>query len=193
MLALLGGCSSSKPMKLPWNTRAHEQARVNAATSSQPQTFEERVTSQQDPNKVFNLAQTNINGGRSYPTGKAGIGEFEYRERVRTKDYQTGDYATKSAWMGDYKHETKAAESRQSWFSKLTARTKTYDTGEARDAGKEVPVRALPGGDRPFLVQGRRQADLDRNGPAAQTPAQSWDGNLTPLTIDDVKKLLNKN
>lgn len=189
---LLAGCSSSKPMKLPWNTRAQEQSRMNAATSPHAGRSETDLL-KHDPKKEFPLAQANTTGARSYPTGKAGTGEFQFMDRVRTKNYSTGAFATKNAWMGDYRYETKSAPVRESWFARLTSRTKTYETREARDTGKTAPTKALPDGDRPFLAQGRRQADFDRNGPASQIPKQSWEGDLKPLTIEDVKKLLNKN
>lgn len=189
---LLAGCSSSKSMKLPWNTRAQEQARLNAATVPKPQTREEELLTH-DPNKEFPLTQANVTGARTYATGKAGTGEFRFANRVRSNDYRTHDYATNAAQMGELKFDTKDAKTKESWFSKLTARSKSYDTNDAREAKKEAPTKALPDGERPFLVQGRRQADFDRNGPASQIPTQSWEGDLTPMTIEDVRKLLNKN
>ena len=87
---------------------------------------------------------------------------------------------------------------KSSWLSRLTARTKTYPTTAARDAGKAVPIRALPGGDRTFAGVGRTQPALDAAGreaiPFGTTDGgPSYTGDLRPLTIEDVKKLLNKN
>jgi hypothetical protein len=88
---------------------------------------------------------------------------------------------------------------RESWFSRMTARTKSYDTRSAAVANKTASTRPLVQGDKPFLGKGRRQAAYDTHGWAAQnmpgdrSGGQSWSGDLRPMTVDDVKKLLNKN
>ena len=49
------------------------------------------------------------------------------------------------------------------------------------------------------FMNGRRQAELDKNGAAGITMGgdreggQSWGGDVKPLTIQDVRTLLNKN
>ena len=125
--------------------------------------------------------------------------EFYFEDRVRTKSFTSRDFATKQAWMTGAKFETKEAPVKTSWFSRLTARTKSYDTKSLSDAPKAVAVRALPGGDRSFIGKGRRQADYDTHGPGAQAlgvvdGGQSYSGDLRELkTIEDIRSLLNKN
>jgi len=199
---LLGGCASQKvdeqfdPSKA--NTRAVEQRRMNAVTSGDVASARGAEVLVADPTKEFNPSAARFGRPASVGTKAAKVNEFQFVDRVRTKGFGTRDYATKGAWMGDLKFGTKEARTKESWFAKKSARTKTFDTKEARDASKTAATRALPGGDRPFLVQGRRQADLDSTGrdkiPFGTTDmGQAWSGDLQPLTIKDVKNLLNKN
>ena len=149
--------------------------------------------------KEFNMAAMHGGSAKEFRTKGAYSNEFQYVDRVRTKDFYTRDYVSKKAWMGDVKFATKAAPTKESWFARRTARSdKTYATKESRDANREHGTRALPGGERPFLNQGRRQADLDATGkdkiPFGTTDlGPSWSGELKPLTVEDVKGLLNKN
>lgn len=164
---------------------------MNDATSEKQQGFEQRVMSQ-DPNKAFNLDSANAGGSRRYQTGEAPTGEFQFVDKVRTKDYAAGKYETK-AWQGDHVYETKAADTKESQYANKAAKSKTYETKDSRYAGKTAEVRALPDGERAFLNKGRRQADFDTHGPASSVPTQSWEGNLQKMTVEDVRKLLNKN
>jgi uncharacterized protein YceK len=202
----LAGCASSEKklaeqQKLDLaraNTRAVEQMRMRAVTSGA--TLRERVAQVlvPDKEKEFDPAAARFGKPAQFHGKPQKTNEFLFVNRTRTKDFQTNSFATKGAWMGDAKFETKEAPTKESWFSRMTARTKGYDTKDAREAGKSVPVRALPGGDRAYVAQGRRQAELDATGkdkiPFGTTDmGPSWSGELKPLTIQDVKNLLNKN
>jgi hypothetical protein len=203
LATLLGGCASKKVEQkydtAKANTRAVEQRRMNAIESGAWDSASERGDEVLAPKpKEFNMGALRSGPSRSFDGKPAHVNEFQFVDRVRTKDFGTSDYTTKGAWMGDLKYGTKDARTKESWFAKKSARTKTFDTKESRDASKTANTRALPGGDRSFLAQGRRQADLDVNGrqkiPFGTTDmGPSWSGDLKPLTIDDVKGLLNKN
>ena len=101
--------------------------------------------------------------------------------------------------MGNAKFATKdAPATKESWFAKKSAQTKNYEVKEAWDASKNAETRVLPGSDRAYVAQGRRQAELDATGKAkipfgTNSMGPSWSGDLKPLTIEDVKTLLNKN
>ena len=195
--ALLGGCAGEKKTSLwPWNSRAQEQQRLNAATAPTPRTREDEIL-KPDETKEFNPSAANF-GGRSFATKSANSNAFQFVDRTRTKGFTTRDFETEEArGMKDY--ATKDAPTKESWFSKLSARTKTYETKESRDAGKTSETRTLLGSDRTFEARGRRQAALDKDGAAGQPiggdreGGQSWSGDLKPLTIQDVRALLNKN
>jgi hypothetical protein len=203
LATMLGGCASKKvdqqydPAKA--NARAEEQRRMNALTSGAWDSASARGDEVLAPKpKEFNMGALRGGPNRAFPGKAASTNEFYFVDKTRTKDFATREYTSKGAWMGDMKYGTKEARTKESWFAKKSARTKTFDTKDARDASKTATTRALPGGDRSFLAQGRRQADLDATGrdkiPFGTTDlGPAWSGDLKPLTIDDVKGLLNKN
>jgi len=199
LLALmLAGCSATTPLHLPWNSRAKEQSRLNAATAPKPSRWDQQVL-RADETRTFNPSAANFASARSVSTKAARTNEFYFVDKTRTKSFGTRDFNTKEAWSLKKDYATKAAPVKESWFSRLTARTKSYPTRENYEAGKKVETRALPGGDQAFLARGRRQASLDKNGAAGQAVGgdriggESWSGDLKPLTIQDVRTLLNKN
>lgn len=146
-----------------------------------------------DTTREFALGAANFGGPKTVHTNAARTKEFQYQNRTQTKEFRTAGYTTKGSWLGNFRYETKAAEIKTAPEAKKSARTRTFATRESPDANREARTRALPEGNRPFLVQGRRQAEFDTKGPASQAPTQSWEGDLKPLTVEDVKKLLNKN
>jgi hypothetical protein len=199
LLALFfAGCSSLTGVKLPWNSRANEQARLNAATAPKPATREEEIL-HPDPTKEFDPRAANFGSGRSYSTGDARTTGFSGVKQARTKGFASREFATNAAWGSGTSYTTKDAPTKRSWFSGRTARTTEYATNGTRDADKAASTRALPGGDRTFAAKGRRQAALDKDGGAGiplggdRTSGESWTGNLKPLSVEDVKKLLNRN
>jgi hypothetical protein len=203
---LLAGCASTKvpdqydPKKA--NSRAVEERRMQMAEAVNSGAWapaSERGQEVLAPKpKEFDLGSLRLGSARTFKGKGAETHEFHYVNKTQTRGFVSKEYSTKGAWMGDAKFATKEAPTKTSWFARRSAQTKEYATREARDASKEAPVRALPGGDRPFLVQGRRQAELDATGRATiplgtHTMGPSWSGDLKPLTIEDVKSLLNKN
>ena len=200
---LFTGCSSMPKMKLPWNSRAAEQAKMNEATKPKKprseMTFEERLNDH-DETAEFNPAAANFGSLKSYGTNSARTGGFYVKESsVRTKEFLgAGGFSTKEAWMnGMAYNNTKSAYVKESWFSRLTAPSKKYETREAPGGDKAAPVRVSNDADRSYLGKGRIQPVLDSHG-REQIPfgtndgGPSWNGEMKPLTIDDVKKLLNK-
>jgi hypothetical protein len=184
------------------NSRALEQRRMRLVTeySDQGVTARGAEIAIIDRTKEFNPRSAKFGNDSTYlGTKTAHSNTFNFVDRVRTRDFNTKEYGAKTAWMGDVQFETKAAPVRQSWFGRKTAQTKSFETRNAAMGDKTAATRALPGGDKPFLVKGRKQALFDTHGPAAQAMGgdrmggQSWSGELKQLSIDDVKKLLNKN
>ena len=183
---------------LLWNSRTKEQQRLNAATSSAPTSREQQLM-KPDLTKEFNPNSANFGSGRSITGKKAATSEFYFVNKTRTKGFPTREFATKQASGAESQYATKTAVGKESWFARLTAPTKTYGTRESRDANKGLQGKVLPGSERKFVAIGRRQAELDKNG-ASMMPlggerdmGQSWSGDLKPMSIQDVKTLLNKN
>jgi len=152
-----------------------------------------------DLTKEFNLGSANFGSGRSLSGKPMATGEFHFVNRTQTKSFDTREFATKEAWGAKAKYETKAVETKESWFARRTAPTKTFATRESSDANKNLQGKALPGSDKKFVARGRRQAELDKNAAAAmplggdRESGQGWSGEVKPLTIQEVKMLLNKN
>ena len=198
---LLAGCASSKNKDAlnpaTANSRAVEQMRMNEVEGGETHRGAEIMAPNQ--NKTFDTRAANFGTAASIGSRQARTGEFHFEDRVRTKPFGTRDFSTKNAAMADKNYETKEAPTKESWFSRLTARTKKYETREARDASKTAETRALPGGDKAYFAKGRKQAAYDTQGPAAMAQGgdryggQSWSGDVKPMTIEDVKQLLNKN
>ena len=185
--------------RLPWNSRTKEQSRLDAAMAPKPTTREEQVM-RPDITKEFNLSAARFGSGRSVTGKAAATSEFYFVNKTRTKNFDTKEFATKEAQSAKSKYETKTAETKESWFARRTAQTKPYATRESSDANKNLQGRVLPGSEKQFVARGRRQAEIDKqHGVAGMTPGgdrdagQSWSGEVRPLTIQDVKTLLNKN
>jgi hypothetical protein len=195
---LLSGCSSMKSALLPGNSRAKEQTRLNAATEPEPRNRQEEIM-RPDEGKEFNLQSANFGSGRKISTGAARTNEFYFVDKTRTKSFATRDFTTKDASNIEKGFTTKEMPVKESWFSRLASGTKSYSTKEHPETDKVSETRALPGGDRAFLAKGRRQAALDSSGAKGMPQGgdrlggESWSGDLKPLTIQDVKKLLNRN
>lgn len=184
--------------RLPWNSRTKEQQRLNAATAPKPTSREEQIL-KPDMTKEFNPSSAHFGSGLSVTGKKAATSGFYFVNKTRTKSFETQNFATKQAWGGDSKYATKSAETKESWFARLTAPTKTYATRDSSDANRGLQGRVLPGSEKNFVARGRRQAELDRNGASGipmggdRDSGQSWSGEVRPLSIQDVKTLLNKN
>ena len=198
LLLPLVGCSSTKSDQSSWNSRTKEQQRLNAAVEPTPRTREQEIL-YPDETKEFNPGAANFGRGRTFSTSKAQTNEFYFVDKMRTKGFRTGDFATREADAAKLGYATHEAPTKDSRFSRLSAPTKSYATAEDRQANKTNATRALPGGDRAFAAQGRRQAALDKSGAkdhamgGDRTSGESWSGDLKPLTIQDVRTLLNKN
>ena len=183
---------------LMWNSRTKEQQRLNAVTDPKTTTRAEQVM-QLDQTKEFNPSAANFGSGRSVTGKKAATSEFHFLNRTQTKGFDTREFATKEASGTNAKYATKSAQTKESWFARLTAPTKTYATRENSDSNKGMQGRVLPGSEKKFVARGRRQAELDKNGAAGnpfggdRDSGQSWSGEVRPLSIQDVKTLLNKN
>lgn len=209
---LLGACAHNNADKQLLdlkraNSRAIEQKRMNVMEMNADQGLTERGAeiAVYDPEKTFDPNVPQFGHGRSISPKAAQTTTFNFVDGVRTKEFGGTRSAAlgKNAWMGNLQFQTKAAPVKESWFSKLTARSKTFDTSKSRFADKAVATRPSVIEDKPFLVKGRRQADYDTKGPAAMAlggdriSGDSWTGDLQqltkPMSIDDVKKLLNKN
>ena len=183
--------------RLPWTSRTREQQRLNAATAPRQTSREEQVM-KPDLTRQFDLNSANF-GGKTLTGKKSETSAFTFVNKTRVKTFETETFATKEAPGSDAAYATKSAPTKESWFARMTAPTKTYATRESREANKGLQGAVLPGSDQKFVAIGRRQSQLDKNGAAGmpqggdRDSGQSWSGELKPMSIQDVKDLLNKN
>ena len=114
---------------------------------------------------------------------RASVGAFYVHQKPSSKNYSgTRDFSTTQFYSQTYRGGRTAHE--VSSQQTLTNSKATYANQTARgvrdapQSGKKVASRAYPG-NRPFLNQGTNQKSLNRQN--------------EPLTIEQVRELLNKN
>jgi len=114
---------------------------------------------------------------------RASIGTFYVHQKPRSKSFSgTRDFSTTQFYSQTYDGKRTAYEvspqqtlaNSKPTFANQTAR----DVRDAPQSGKKIPSRAYAG-NRPFLDEGKSQKSLNRQN--------------EPLTIEQVRELLNKN
>ncbi len=132
-------------------------------------------------------------GAGKYETGRGAAKgkEFGFIDRVRTGTYRTRDFQSKEAYMGDIVFQTKEANTKKSQFADRAANTRDYSGSRAfADGGKVAATRAAE--TRPYLGQEAQKMATGIN-PEDQDKV-GWRGDdLRAMSIEDIKKLLNKN
>ena len=114
---------------------------------------------------------------------RASVGSFYIHQQTSSKDFSgTRDFATSRFYSQTYRSGRRAyeASSQQTVATSQFAHA-NHTTSGVRDApqsGKKVVSRAYAG-NRPFLDEGKSQKSLNQKN--------------APLTIDQVRELLNKN
>lgn len=155
-----------------------------AFAQQQDQTMMERIM---NPNRD----KTNPMGAKKFAQkpfeGRefAGVRDFGGVSKAPTKDFATRKFlGIRNPWFGKKEFETDAARGlRKFALADREYSSRTVDTREAPDAKRGMVVRSA-GMDttKQFLDRGKSQDALD-----AATPAGK------PLSIDDVRELLNRN
>jgi hypothetical protein len=146
-----------------------------------------------DQSLVFDPGQGSVGQGRTFNARGAQTNTFQYDQKVAPTKYETREFAPKTSWFSRLKFWTKDASTNGHEVPNISrqAETKTAAVKDAREAGKTMAVRDLPGGDRVYL--GPERAKLDR-AVDPNKPLPGWTGNkLETLTLDQVRELLNKN
>jgi hypothetical protein len=114
---------------------------------------------------------------------RASVGSFYMHQQTRSKDFSgTRDFATSRFYSQTYHSGRSAYEgsSQQTMANSQFAHANQTASGvrDAPQSGKKVASRAYAG-NRPFLDEGKNQKSLNQKN--------------APLTIDQVRELLNKN
>lgn len=161
-----------------------------------------------DPQKSFDPTRSNA-GGRVYETRGARTKDFQYSQRVSPKGFRTESYTgVKSPWFADSKFATTGANTKGKYEIPNAAKkadTKAMPVSDARESRKTMATRNLPDGGRSYLGKemdriGRAPtpeslADWRQNGETTVTVGGRVEkfSTLKPLSLEDVRDLLNKN
>lgn len=168
-----------------------------AFAQEQERTLVERIM-KRDENLTFDIRQGSTSS-KSYSPGQARVKEFGFSQGFRTKDFnakqfRSKEYASKSAWMGDMRFQAQGANTSGKYQIpnlEKQAGNKTAAVKDSSDAEKAANVRAYAKGDRPYLG---READKMKQSLDKNNPPVGWQGTaLKPLSIDDIREMLNKN
>lgn len=158
----------------------------------QEKRLEQRLLGKPDLGKVFDSRQGSTFGRQSFATGTARVRDFYFTQKFAPKDYDTRAYGgTKGSWFGDFKFSTREAGTKGNYEIPNAAKkadTKTLPVSDARENSKTMATAAYAKRDRPYL--GPEANRVHRPIPGGQV---GWSGDLRPMTIDDVRELLNKN
>lgn len=168
----------------------------SAVGQEQERKIKERTINQRfsdDRNLTFDVRQGSSFAKREFQTGNARVKDFYFTQRFAPKEYATGAYAgTKGTWFGDFKFSTGQAPTKGKYEipnATTKAATKTMAVNDARESDKTMPTEGYAKRDRSYL--GPEAKRLRRTVPADKPVG--WTGDLRPMTIDDVRELLNKN
>jgi type II secretory pathway pseudopilin PulG len=160
-----------------------------------------------DPTKTFDPTRSGVGTARTVSTGGARTKDFNFDQKARPGNFLTRAFSSSKA---------DAAAERK--FVTGEAGTRNYNTGEARDSTKSAATRKLWDGSKvaatrdssdaakPFLgpessklrkaVDPKTMADWRSAGAEAVSYTDhsvERSSTFKPLTIDDVRDLLNKN
>ena len=123
-----------------------------------------------------------IGDGSASMNKHANVGTFFVHRNLHSKSFGTRDFSTSQFYSQTYHSKRSASEvsSQQALANSKAAYANQSARGvhDAPQSGKKVASRAY-GGNRPFLDQGTNQKSLNRKN--------------EPLTIEQVRELLNKN
>ena len=143
--------------------------------------------------KQFNPSTHAVGSVRTYGTGGAATKDFKFDQKFKPTTYNTGEFAgAKEASAAQRSYATTAANTGGKYAIpnvQKAADTKTAPTKEAPEATKVAVTRELPDARRTFL--GPESKNLNKL--VDPTKGVGWKGNLEPLSIDDIRTLLNKN
>jgi hypothetical protein len=141
---------------------------------------------------AYNPADHTVGTVGVYGTGPAKSKDFNLFQKFRPTAHSTQAYSeTKTAWKGDVKFATTAATTDGKHEIHNLDRKKDLKTA----ATKEAPESA-----KTARTREERDAKLQYGGPDSkkmntvvhQGEHVGWKGNLEPMTIDEVRDLLNK-
>jgi len=157
------------------------------AASAMAQQQESRMNQilNQEPSGIIVEKDRTFYGGKSFGgVSNARTKEFYYNARYTPGAFQTKEFANaRPWWKGGTLFQTKSANTSTRYLANdknKKAEVKTARTSTARESGENFDTAAYD--TDPFRAKGKRQSQLDEERKA-----------MTPMTIDEVREMLNKN
>jgi hypothetical protein len=156
---------------------------------------EKRISKILHPDRSLSYysGQHKLGGMKAFGTDSAKSKEFNLSQKFHPSGYasEKGFKGTKSDWKGDAKFSTTAARTEGKHGilnADKKADTKTAPTKDASEGAKKARTREDRYAKREFL--GPESKKVHDTTPI--TKANGWKGDLQPMTIDEVRDLLNK-
>ena len=142
-----------------------------------------------DPTKTFDPAKATANATRGYGTNTAQTKDFYNDRQYRADAYRTRDFETKANSAAGRTYATTEAPTKSNPSGSKKYGTKTAATKESSDANKTAATQSVWDAQRPYLgaESEKLQTTIDQT---KQPPG--WKGDAKPMTIDDIRDLLNK-
>jgi hypothetical protein len=146
-----------------------------------------------DRTLAYYSGEHKLGGMKSFGAKSAKSNEFNFSQKFHPTDYasEKGYKKSKSDWKGDTKFSTKAASTegkREIVNADRKAATKGASTKEDWQSSKTAASHNSQYAKREFL--GPDAKKVHENVPLSKQ--DSWKGDLHPMTIDEVRDLLNK-
>ncbi|HEV7404365.1 MAG TPA: hypothetical protein VGO11_15600 [Chthoniobacteraceae bacterium] len=166
---------------------------------------------QQQEEKLMDRLKRGPNSNLSYDTNQSAFGSRSASNSTTNKVAKTGDFSTRSFLAREFISKPYAGTEKRSWFANLFFPAKSANTSgkyeipnaaqpygtkeaptkDARDSGKTAATNAFASTDLQYLKRNRFDASIK---PApSQEKTVGYTGDLRPMSIDDVRELLNKN
>jgi hypothetical protein len=163
---------------------------------------------QQQEEKLMDRLKRGPNSNLTYDTTQSSFGS---RSATTGKVVKTGDFSTRSFLSREFISKPYAGTEKRSWFANLFFPAKSANTSgkyeipnasqpygtkdaptkEARDAGKLAATSTFAATDLQYLK--RNRFDTSIKAAPSQDKTVGYTGDLRPMSIDDVRELLNKN
>lgn len=141
-----------------------------------------------------------FDASKSSPTKGSSTQPFRFVQKLFGKAFATRDFSSNQYHTGDFK-VAPANVPKESRYAKKSAKVRQIETQQAHEEDKSAVTggHAIERGKNQDLYDngpggiGRSQYSFDKEGPAATAKGVGWKGKLEPLSIGEIRELLNKN
>jgi hypothetical protein len=190
-----------------WRSKKSAETRTAAAAAKaakaagprQEQKLEQRIM-RPDMTLEYDVTNSTFHGSdKQARSKKASVKDFTGLQKYDAKAFSTGAFSgNKSSWLKDEKYATSSASTKGKYEIpdlKKKTEVKTVPVMASRDAAKTVAVNTSRDANQTFFGKGRSQDRFDKEKGSPEDRGLKpvgYGGDLKPMTIDDIRTLLNK-